>query len=99
MRLRCRHEVALNLSAVEVVYLQLLSAFSLPACPPPSLPPSLPQYLPPLTFPPPAPSPPLRVIAIQLCDLDVASKVDMLRNIKLDGRNIISCKTSNWPDG
>ncbi|GAX76994.1 hypothetical protein CEUSTIGMA_g4441.t1 [Chlamydomonas eustigma] len=38
-----------------------------------------------------------RAIATQLCSLDAASEADYMKNIKLEGRNIPSCKSANWP--
>lgn len=39
-----------------------------------------------------------RAVASQLCAMDKESPTDMMKNIKLDTRNIPSCKSQNWPD-
>ncbi|KAL6748153.1 hypothetical protein V8C86DRAFT_2885468 [Haematococcus lacustris] len=43
-------------------------------------------------------SPSDRAVALQLSGLDAAAKGDLMRNIKLDGRNVSSNKSQNWPE-
>ncbi|KAG1666022.1 hypothetical protein FOA52_010932 [Chlamydomonas sp. UWO 241] len=39
-----------------------------------------------------------RTIAWQLCKLDCESEGDLMKAIKMDGRNIPNCKSANWPE-
>ena len=39
-----------------------------------------------------------RAVALQLCQLDIQSEVNLLKNIKVDGSSVHSCKAAGWPE-